>query len=176
MFCRKCGKFMPDDSVYCPACGTRVTESPEVSTAPAGPAAASGPSRRPFPLSDWFSFRGRMGRKEWWIRSIVLWLLLIPVWIWSHYMDMADWQISFSGTDTWNVVDFLWIIAFGIAQSVSQFSVNARRLHDRNNRGWWLLLVFVPLLGWIVGLLLLIECGFLKGTSGTNRFGPDPLC
>lgn len=47
---------------------------------------------------------------------------------------------------------------------------------DRNNRGWWLLLVFVPLLGWIVGLLLLIECGFLKGTSGTNRFGPDPLC
>ena len=29
--------------------------------------------------------------------------------------------------------------------------------------------------GMIGGLWYLIECGFLKGTTGPNRFGADPL-
>jgi uncharacterized membrane protein YhaH (DUF805 family) len=76
-----------------------------------------------------------------------------------------------------------------------------KRLHDRNKSGWWIVaFFFVPhLLGRLGGLLLgdssaadvaadvlvliivglnlwgLIELLFLKGTSGPNRFGPDPL-
>ncbi len=47
-----------------------------------------------------------------------------------------------------------------------------KRYHDRNKSGWWVLIVFVPVIG---GLWYLIECGFLRGTPGPNNYGPDPL-
>lgn len=47
-----------------------------------------------------------------------------------------------------------------------------RRLHDRNKSAWWILLVFLPIIGWIV-LFVWTYC--LRGTVGDNRFGPDPL-
>jgi len=51
-------------------------------------------------------------------------------------------------------------------------AVAAKRWHDRGKSAWWILIAFVPVIG---GLWYLIECGFLKGTSGANRFGSDPL-
>jgi uncharacterized membrane protein YhaH (DUF805 family) len=85
------------------------------------------------------------------------------------------------------------------------FALAAKRLHDRDRTGWWLavqfLLAALGLIGFLVVVLvpgmqeiefyvpavilgagaigvslwLFIEMGFLKGTAGTNRFGPDPL-
>ncbi|MGZ3292709.1 MAG: DUF805 domain-containing protein, partial [Xanthobacteraceae bacterium] len=75
-------------------------------------------------------------------------------------------------------------------------AVSIRRLHDRNKSGWWLIPFIVATglysefggriggswaavavgiavyIGFIWGL---VEMGFLKGTNGPNRFGPDPL-
>ena len=48
----------------------------------------------------------------------------------------------------------------------------AKRWHDRGKSGWWTLILLVPVIG---GLWMLIECGFLRGTDGPNRFGADPL-
>lgn len=45
-----------------------------------------------------------------------------------------------------------------------------RRLHDRNMRGWWYLINFIP-----GGILVFLVLLCLKGTKGPNRFGPDPL-
>lgn len=45
-----------------------------------------------------------------------------------------------------------------------------RRLHDRNMRGWWYLINFIP-----GGILVFLVLLCLKGTTGPNRFGPDPL-
>jgi uncharacterized membrane protein YhaH (DUF805 family) len=71
-----------------------------------------------------------------------------------------------------------------------------KRLHDRNRSGWWMIpfLIVPPLfnrfedllgdswavffLGLVVTILCLwgfIEMLFLRGTSGPNRFGADPL-
>jgi uncharacterized membrane protein YhaH (DUF805 family) len=44
-------------------------------------------------------------------------------------------------------------------------------LHDSDRTGWWYLLIFVPLIGWIILLIWYVT----KGTDGPNRFGPDPL-
>ncbi len=47
-----------------------------------------------------------------------------------------------------------------------------KRCHDRNRSGVFIyLLGMVPIIG---GPWLFIELGLLKGTSGPNRFGPDP--
>ena len=49
-------------------------------------------------------------------------------------------------------------------------AVGVRRLHDVNMSGWWMLIAAIPL----VNLILLVP--FCRGgTSGTNRFGDDPL-
>ena len=52
------------------------------------------------------------------------------------------------------------------------FAISAKRWHDRDKSGWYNLLVLVPFAG---PIWFLTECGFLRGTVGPNRFGPDPL-
>ena len=47
-----------------------------------------------------------------------------------------------------------------------------KRYHDRNKSGWWILIVFVPVIG---AIWYFVECGFLRGTRGPNPYGPDPL-
>ena len=84
-------------------------------------------------------------------------------------------------------------------------AVGAKRLHDRDRSFWWLvwqtLVLFLAIVlavvavlmpeeqrtTWFVlaglvgmvavglGIWLLVEMGFLRGTQGPNRFGPDPL-
>jgi uncharacterized membrane protein YhaH (DUF805 family) len=49
-------------------------------------------------------------------------------------------------------------------------SLSIRRLHDIDRTGWWFLLTFT-----IIGDVLLIVWACIKGTSGANRYGPDPL-
>lgn len=60
------------------------------------------------------------------------------------------------------------LLALGLL--LPSIAVAVRRLHDTERSGWWLLIGFVPLVGGIV--LLVFMC--LDGTSGANRFGPDP--
>jgi uncharacterized membrane protein YhaH (DUF805 family) len=71
-----------------------------------------------------------------------------------------------------------------------------KRLHDRDRSGWWIVLFFfvpglfnqfsdlLPDSNWVLPFNLtastlwlwgIVELFFLSGTSGHNRFGPDPL-
>jgi uncharacterized membrane protein YhaH (DUF805 family) len=56
--------------------------------------------------------------------------------------------------------------AFSIATFLPSLAVATRRLHDTDRSGWWQLLYFVPLVGWI---LLIIWCAE-PGTP--NRYSP----
>jgi uncharacterized membrane protein YhaH (DUF805 family) len=47
-----------------------------------------------------------------------------------------------------------------------------KRFHDRDKSGWFVLISFIPVIG---PIWLLIELGFLRGSAGDNRFGPDRL-
>ena len=53
---------------------------------------------------------------------------------------------------------------------IPNLAVAVRRLHDTDRSGWWLLLIFLPILGWLA--LFVFYC--LDGTRGPNRFGTDP--
>jgi uncharacterized membrane protein YhaH (DUF805 family) len=50
-------------------------------------------------------------------------------------------------------------------------AVSAKRWHDRDKSAWWVLIAFIPLIG---QLWALVDNGFLRGTRGPNRFGPEP--
>lgn len=49
--------------------------------------------------------------------------------------------------------------------------VLVKRAHDRDRSGLFVLLIMVPL----VNLWPFVELYFLKGTTGPNQYGPDPL-
>jgi uncharacterized membrane protein YhaH (DUF805 family) len=59
-----------------------------------------------------------------------------------------------------------------LAVIVPGFAGLAKRCHDRDRSGWFQLISLIPLIG---SIWLLVEVGFLRGTPGPNRFGPDPL-
>ncbi|MEO8019697.1 MAG: DUF805 domain-containing protein [Pseudomonadota bacterium] len=53
----------------------------------------------------------------------------------------------------------------------STFALTSKRLHDREQSTWWLLLVMIPVLGPII-LAAWLLLG--RGTKTDNRFGADP--
>jgi uncharacterized membrane protein YhaH (DUF805 family) len=56
---------------------------------------------------------------------------------------------------------------FDLAVLIPGIAVACRRLHDTDRSGWWQLLGFVPVVGWIILLVWFCQ----PGTPGTNRFG-----
>src|SRR5487761_2130740 len=83
-----------------------------------------------------------------------------------------------------------------LAYAYPEFAVALKRAHDRN-LPLWLLIAFLDLLTvleltgtddqpsllsigialpfTVMGLVLLVELGFRRGTNGPNQYGPDPL-
>lgn len=45
-----------------------------------------------------------------------------------------------------------------------------RRLHDTGRSGWWMLMIFIPLIGVIVLLVFMV----VNGEASDNEYGPDP--
>lgn len=107
-----------------------------------------------------FSFRGRVGRAEFWRFIAVVSIVGILLGTVNALLVMAalDWPLA---------------PVYGLLIAYPYMAVLAKRWHDRDKSGWWVLLQFVP----VAGLLwILVECGFLAGNAGPNRFGapPDP--
>jgi len=102
----------------------------------------------------YFNFKDRASRSEYWYFQI----LVFPIALWSQFPS-----------NTSSVLILQIILLFGVL--VPAFSSGVRRLHDRDKSGWWILINFVPFVGWIILLIMLAE----KGTEGPNRFGPYPL-
>jgi len=131
------------------------------------------------------SFEGRIGRRTFWIAMGAVYVANILACL------VAD-QIQ--GDRLSAIVD--------LAFTYPEFAIAAKRAHDRDLTIWLLIIFFVAngvldlfsVLGWpinveepdmlvlaalipfgLLGLALLIELGFRRGTVGPNQYGPDPL-
>ena len=118
-----------------------------------------------------FSFQGRINRAKFWLVHVVMWVVVLVVFgaILGSAAVSSDPQAALQSV---GVVGGLILLVVYILALWIGLAVAAKRWHDRNKSAWWILIVFVPAVG---GLWYLIECGFLKGTTGPNQFGPDPL-
>ncbi len=120
---------------------------------------ATDPFAEPMPpLRIFFSLRGRVSRRQFWLYGV---LALIGLAMLGH----ALLGIARVRAHTADLLVNLLLVWPALAVSV-------KRWHDRDKSGWWVLLNLVPVIGW---LWALIDNGFLRGTSGPNRFGEDPL-
>jgi uncharacterized membrane protein YhaH (DUF805 family) len=106
------------------------------------------------------TFSGRATRAEswWWVVFTVLAGVALAI------VDTATGTMGMFGDSG------LLGSLFELATLLPSFALGARRLHDINRTGWWLLLVFVLVIGWIV----LIVWAIKRGDSGPNKYGPDP--
>ena len=142
-------------------------------------------------LRLFFSFRGRASRGGFWLVSLTWGALgFVLDYVWA-VTGLKEVQVGEN-----HLVDAAFVLPL-LALFVSCLAVSIKRLHDRNRRGWWMLLFYVappaiqmvaPLDGLdsavMVSLMVLsgaitvwalIALGCLPGTRGPNRYGPDPL-
>jgi len=107
-------------------------------------------------FSRYVDFAGRSSRSEFWWAQLGLMLIGFVVGLFAGLLGE------------------LAVIVIGIfylAIIIPSIALTVRRLHDNDKSGWWILIGFVPILGGLYLLYLYVT----KGTTGTNRFGPDPL-
>ena len=123
-----------------------------------------------------FSFEGRIGRLGYWMYGLgtvaAFFAVLFPF---GYLLELATVKDAPPDQLPMDPVD---AILFGILICVlaifyfwSTYAVAAKRWHDRNKSGWWSLIGLVPYIG---SIWMLVECGFLRGTDGPNRFGGHP--
>ena len=104
--------------------------------------------------SSEFGTNGRLDRTGFWLRH----LFVVPLGLW---LVIAAGQTPGPPYD-------LPVAGACLALLVSTWG---RRLHDRGHSAWWLLGVFVPVIG---AIALVVECGFRRAAPGAGRFGPVP--
>lgn len=135
---------------------------------------------------DWknlyLSLDGRINRKPFWLGLLVM---VIVTWV-LEFVLFAIFGVNMMPNVDPNAdpaaaaeaasammgkmmvpLGILWLIIIWPA-----ICLYAKRWHDRDKSGWWTLIGLVPVIG---GIWMLVELGFLRGTEGPNRFGPDPL-
>ena len=105
-------------------------------------------------LKNYTGFSGRAHRTEFWMFALINWVI-------SIVLGVAEGIIGTGG-----IIGFIYMLAV----LLPAIAVAIRRLHDTDRSGLWLLLCFIPVIGWLV--LLIFYC--LEGTSGSNQYGPDP--
>ena len=118
-----------------------------------------------------FSVQGRANRAKFWLVALgiaVVEVILFAVILGGAAMSGDPEKIAAAMGPVASIV----ILAFVVIATWISVAVAIKRYHDRNKSGWWVLIVFVPVIG---GLWYLIECGCLRGTPGPNAYGPDPL-
>jgi len=59
---------------------------------------------------------------------------------------------------------------YSLAVLIPSFAVAARRLHDTNRSGWWLLIGLIPVIGAIVLLVFMVQ----DSQPEDNQYGPNP--
>lgn len=111
-------------------------------------------------LKNYAQFSGRATRSEYWYFLLFQIIFAIAAVVLDSVLGL-----SFAGLP----YGFIYL-SYILALFLPALAVGVRRLHDVNKSGWFILITFIPLIGGIWLLIVLTR----KGTSGENRYGPDP--
>ena len=110
-------------------------------------------------LSKYVGFSGRARRSEFWYFFLFTFLVGVV----TTALDAVLGTGYEAGGGLLNTLGSLVLILPSLAVAV-------RRMHDTGRSGWWLLIGFIPIVGWI--LLIVWYCTDTE--PGDNQYGPDP--
>ena len=105
-------------------------------------------------IKQYAVFSGRSRRREYWIFTLISAIISIA-------LSVVD---GISGNPG------IFQGVYSLAVLLPSLGVAIRRLHDTGRSAWWVLIVLVPILGWIA----LIVFYATAGEPGENRYGPNP--
>ena len=131
-------------------------------------------------LKHYADFNGRARRSEYWFFTLVHSLLVIlPIIIGLVMIVTASLtQLHHPAGEApryGNVGVFIILIfaLLHLALFIPQLAVSVRRLHDTDKSGFFILIAFIPYVGVIGGIVLLVfYC--MDSTPGYNQYGPNP--
>jgi uncharacterized membrane protein YhaH (DUF805 family) len=120
------------------------------------------------PLNRYADFSGRSCRREYWLFTLLQFILLIfaAIVLVSFGVSKDEIETSQNGIFALVFISVIYLLVFW----VPNISVTVRRLHDQGHTGWLYLIGFIPYIG---GLIIFVMM-FLPGTSGPNQYGDDP--
>ena len=111
-------------------------------------------------LNQYADFSGRARRKEYWMFALVNAIIAIIVMVIDNLLGMADETIGYGP---------LYGL-YTLAMFIPGLAVAVRRLHDIGKSGWMLLIAFLPFIGAIWLIVLLVK----DSNSGENKYGQSP--
>ncbi|SET23335.1 DUF805 domain-containing protein [Thorsellia anophelis] len=115
-------------------------------------------------LKKFATFKGRARRAEFWYFYLYNLIIITSLYLLGGFLIQVT-----QSSRLITIFDFL-TMGYQIIMLLPSIAVSIRRLHDRNKKAWFYLLIFIPILGFIV--LLIQYCK--EGTKGNNQFGKDP--
>ena len=110
-------------------------------------------------LKKYAVFNGRARRKEYWM------FLLFSIII-GFVLGLVEGLAGIAPESDQSVLADLYMLAV----LLPSLAVGARRLHDTDRSGWWLLIGLVPIIGAIVLLVFMVQ----DSQPGENQHGPNP--
>lgn len=149
MYCKNCGKQLPDGAQYCDGCGARqvaggyvtYTQNRELK-----PSVNFIDAVKLF-FTKYADFNTRSRRSEYW------------------------WSVLFcavaSSLTAGILKDYAWI--WSLVVLIPTIAISVRRLHDIGRPGTWYLLNLIPVVGSII--LLVWYC---QDSTGDNQWGSNP--
>jgi uncharacterized membrane protein YhaH (DUF805 family) len=116
-----------------------------------------------------WSYDGRIGRARFWLGVVLVVLLSIALGVVAALLGIPLDTGRGPVAEEISVGGALYLLLAFVAVAYAQLAVYAKRFHDRGKSAWWVLIAFVPVIGFF---WILIELGMLPGDPGPNAYGP----
>lgn len=118
-------------------------------------------------FSRMFQFEGRSSRSEFWWWYLFVYIVIMVM---SFGAGMVSAANAYAGGDGMTPgISILYSIV-GIVAIAATLGISVRRLHDSGRGGGWYFISFIPVIGNIWLLVLLLQAS----EPHDNRFGPVP--
>ncbi len=126
-------------------------------------------------FARYVDFQGRSRRSEYW--WVVLFNLIVFLVLFMPIIIIGGFNPETGTMGPLGYVIFGVMGLYGLAIIIPSIALFIRRLHDINQTGWIYLGIviagFIPLLN-IVASVAQIVIACIPGTTGPNKYGPDP--
>lgn len=104
-------------------------------------------------FSQYATFSGRARRSEYWFFSLFNLIVAAVLFAIGYVIETSILSNLYS-----------------LAVFIPGLAVAVRRLHDVGKSGWWMFIVFVPIIGGLWLLYLEVQ----DSVAGENEYGPNP--
>ncbi len=152
-------------------------------------------------IGNFVGFEGRLNRQAWWLSFLALVVVGIVInFILGSIMGTGMMMSLSDLANPATLQKLAWqnLIVAAITTYPS-LALSIKRRHDRNNNGYdaaglillgllysllnafglvpmgGVLTMVLGLVFLVLGIWVIVQVGFLKGTAGANNYGPDPL-